>query len=66
MKTPNEIKQELKRKGISIADWARKNDFAPELVYQVLSANHIPFRGQSHQIAVKLGLKEGIIESDVN
>ncbi|MCY3197938.1 DNA-binding protein, partial [Acinetobacter baumannii] len=42
--------------GLSIADWARQNGFTPELVHQVLNSNKIPFRGKSHQIAVKLGL----------
>ncbi len=62
MKTPDEVKLEFRKKGISIADWSRKNGFTPELVYQVLGAKHIPFRGLSHQIAVKLGIKDGIIE----
>ncbi|EPQ3556569.1 DNA-binding protein, partial [Acinetobacter baumannii] len=31
---------------------------------QVLNSNKIPVRGKSHQIAVKLGLKDGIIEPD--
>ncbi|MFI7957444.1 DNA-binding protein, partial [Acinetobacter baumannii] len=45
-------------------DWARQNGFTPELVHQVLNSNKIPVRGKSHQIAVKLGLKDGIIEPD--
>ncbi|EPG2050289.1 DNA-binding protein, partial [Acinetobacter baumannii] len=59
-----EVRSELQKRGLSIADWARQNGFTPELVHQVLNSNKIPVRGKSHQIAVKLGLKDGIIEPD--
>lgn len=62
MRTPNEVKQELLQRGLSIANWARQNGFSPELVHQVLNAKKLPIRGKSHEIAVKLGLKDGVIE----
>ncbi|EPG5400546.1 TPA: DNA-binding protein, partial [Acinetobacter baumannii] len=62
--TSQEVRSELQKRGLSIADWARQNGFTPELVHQVLNSNKIPVRGKSHQIAVKLGLKDGIIEPD--
>ncbi|HCQ8872315.1 DNA-binding protein [Acinetobacter baumannii] len=64
MRTSQELRSELQKRGLSIADWARQNGFTPELVHQVLNSNKIPVRGKSHQIAVKLGLKDGIIEPD--
>ncbi|EOH4856140.1 DNA-binding protein [Acinetobacter baumannii] len=64
MRTTQEVRSELQKRGLSIADWARQNGFTPELVHQVLNSNKIPVRGKSHQIAVKLGLKDGIIEPD--
>ncbi|MDC4581593.1 DNA-binding protein [Acinetobacter baumannii] len=64
MRTSLEVRSELQKRGLSIADWARQNGFTPELVHQVLNSNKIPVRGKSHQIAVKLGLKDGIIEPD--
>jgi len=64
MRTSQEVRSELQKRGLSIADWARQNGFTPELVHQVLNSNKIPVRGKSHQIAVKLGLKDGIIEPD--
>ncbi|MDR8278396.1 DNA-binding protein [Acinetobacter baumannii] len=64
MRTSQEVRSELQKRGLSIADWARQNGFTPELVNQVLNSNKIPVRGKSHQIAVKLGLKDGIIEPD--
>ncbi|MCH4248517.1 MAG: DNA-binding protein [Acinetobacter populi] len=66
MRTPDEVKEILKIRGLSIAEWARDNGFAPKQVYQVLNAKHRPMRGKSHAIAVKLGLKDGIIEPDFN
>lgn len=64
MRTSQEVRSKLQKRGLSIADWARQNGFTPELVHQVLNSNKIPVRGKSHQIAVKLGLKDGIIEPD--
>ncbi|MDV2470010.1 DNA-binding protein [Acinetobacter chinensis] len=64
MRTSQEVRSELQKRGLSIADWARQNGFTPKLVHQVLNSNKIPVRGKSHQIAVKLGLKDGIIEPD--
>ncbi|MCE6353937.1 DNA-binding protein [Acinetobacter baumannii] len=64
MRTSQEVRSELQKRGLSIADWARQNGFTPGLVHQVLNSNKIPVRGKSHQIAVKLGLKDGIIEPD--
>lgn len=55
---------EFKLRGVSIADWARKQGYSPDLVYRVLKADHIPTRGKSHLIAVKLGLKSGLLEQN--
>lgn len=57
-KTINQVKSEFRAKGVSFSDWARKNNFSVELVYRVLKMNRIPLRGESHKIAVKLGIKE--------
>lgn len=64
MRTSHEVKQELLLRGLSISNWARRNGFSPELVHQVLNAKKLPIRGKSHEIAVKLGLKEGTIQPD--
>lgn len=45
--------------GISVAEWARVQGFSTGLVYQVLEGRRKCLRGQSHQIAMALGLKEG-------
>lgn len=45
--------------GISVAEWARLRGFSSGLVYQVLEVNRKCLRGQSHRIAIALGLKQG-------
>jgi len=61
MRTPLEVKEEFSRRGISISEWARSQGFSTHLVYQVLSGKKKAIRGQSHQIAVALELKEGLV-----
>lgn len=46
------------RDGDSIAQWAVKNGFNPALVYLVLNGKSKGVRGQSHRIAVALGIKK--------
>jgi gp16 family phage-associated protein len=36
MRTSQEVRNELQKRGLSIAEWARQNGFSPELVHQVL------------------------------
>lgn len=62
IRTSQEVRNELLKRGLSVAAWARQNGFSPELVHQVINSNKIPVRGKSHEIAVRLGLKDGIIE----
>lgn len=44
-------------RGESVADWARQNGYSTTLVYQVLSGRCKAMRGDSHRVAVALGLK---------
>ncbi|MEK5751711.1 DNA-binding protein [Acinetobacter variabilis] len=53
-----QVQKEFIDSGISIAEWARDNKFSPDLVYRIFRNNKIPKRGESHKIAVKLGIKE--------
>lgn len=58
LKTPTEIREELERNGLSLAAWARQNGFSEALTYRVMRG-HKTKLGQSHRIAVALGLKNG-------
>ena len=51
------IRNEFKDAGVSITEWARGQGFAPALVYSVLNGKNRASRGQSHKIAIRLGLK---------
>lgn len=54
-----EVRQVFLDEGISVAEWARDRRFSPALVYSILRGRIHATRGQSHQIAVALGLKKG-------
>lgn len=43
--------------GVSVAEWARAKGFSVTLVYQILEGRRKCLRGQSHKIAVALGIK---------
>lgn len=51
--------------GISVAEWARSRGFAPALVYRVLHGETKARRGQTHEIAVALGLKRPPTQEEV-
>lgn len=59
-KTIEEVRREFATTGNSIAEWSRKNHFNANLVYAVLSGKRRAIRGQTHDIAVSLGIKEGL------
>lgn len=61
LKTAEQAREEFDRKGVAVAEWARQNGFSRNLVYGVLSGSKKCFRGQSHKIAVLLGMKHGEI-----
>jgi gp16 family phage-associated protein len=56
-------RQEFARSGVSIRQWALAHGYPAHLVYQVLSGRKRCLRGKSHAIAVRLGLKAGVIGS---
>lgn len=64
LRTADEAKAELERQGVSISSWAIANGFSTNLVFEVLAGRKKCLRGQAHNIAVKLGLKDGAICAD--
>jgi len=54
-----QVRQSFDELGVSIADWARERGFSVPLTRMVLAGKRKCLRGQSHQIAVALGLKTG-------
>lgn len=61
IKTGAEVRAEFSRRGLSISAWARSHGYSAQLVYQVLAGRRGCVRGQCHEIAVRLGLKRGLI-----
>lgn len=59
LKSISDVKAELAARGIGISEWAEEHGFPAELVYKVVSGKRKGMRGQSHNIAVALGLKTG-------
>lgn len=55
----NQVRNMFNESGLSVSEWARLRGFSSGLVYQVLDGKRKCMRGQSHQIAVALGLKHG-------
>lgn len=51
----------LKSQGMSIASWARAHGLAPHVVHDLLGGHHVGSRGQSHDAAVLLGMKVGVV-----
>lgn len=61
--TREEILEQFRRNGISIAGWATAHGFNTNLVFEVLAGRKKGVRGQAHKIAVLLGMKEGEIST---
>ncbi|MDP1610671.1 MAG: DNA-binding protein [Sulfuritalea sp.] len=62
---PNRARKLFEESGASVAEWARVQGFSCVLVYQVLDGRRKCLRGQSHRIALALGLKQGV-ETDMD
>ena len=58
VKSIKQVRDEFINSGTTISEWARDNNFSPDLVYRIFKNNKVPQRGESHKIAVKLGIKE--------
>lgn len=66
IRTSEQIRAEFKRKGVSIAGWATAHGFNTNLVFEVIAGRKKGVRGQSHKIAVMLGMKEGEVASPLD
>lgn len=68
LKTPAQARAEFERKGLSISAWARQHGVHANLVYEILRGNarRRCLRGQSHRVAVLLGIKDGELPTAAN
>ncbi|MEM7521673.1 MAG: DNA-binding protein [Pseudomonadota bacterium] len=56
-KTSAQVKSELRAKGETISGWARRHGFPLSAVRAILSGHNKGHYGQSHKIAVALGIE---------
>lgn len=61
--SPAQVQAWFRESGVTVADWANRNGFSPPLVYAVMKGKRKCLRGESHHIAVALGMKHGIPQS---
>lgn len=64
LKTREQVRNEFRSKGLSISAWAVKHGFNPALVTAIINDDDARparkcLRGDSHNIAVALGIKSG-------
>lgn len=59
LKTPEQARSELRRRGVSVAHWARENKVSTSVAYGVLYGRLLGTFGAAHKVAVLLGIKEG-------
>ena len=60
LKTREQARKEFYRRGMSVAGWAKANNFNVPNTYQLLNGRNKGLRGECHRIAVALGIKDGV------
>lgn len=62
IKTRSEVREDFRRAGTTIRQWASENKFNERIVYAVISGENKGNYGKAHEVAVQLGLKDGVIQ----
>ena len=52
------VHAQFEASGTNISEWARTRGFSPKLVAEVLRGDRRCLRGDSHRVAVALGIKD--------
>nr|WP_314707486.1 DNA-binding protein [uncultured Comamonas sp.] len=63
LRTSEQVRALFNESGVPISDWARERGFSVVLTRMVIAGKRKCLRGQSHQIAVELGMKRGKLSS---
>lgn len=61
IRTAAQAKAWLEQQGKSVQEFARENSIDPNTTYQILSGRKKGMRGESHKVAVLLGMKNGLL-----
>lgn len=62
VKTREEARADLSRRGLTIRQWSRQHGLSDQIVREVLRGRFQGKYGAAHRAAVLLGLKDGVIE----
>lgn len=62
MKTAEQVKEDLYRRGKSVPQVAKEIGVSPRIVYELLRGRLKGRRGDAHRAAVLLGMKRGVVE----
>ena len=52
------VREQFVASGTNVSEWARERDLSLKLVHQILRGERRCRRGESHRIAVALGIKD--------
>jgi gp16 family phage-associated protein len=66
LKTPAQVKKDLRARGVTITNWALQNGIHHQVVRDLLTGKLKGHRGIAHQAAIKLGIKENIADESAN
>jgi len=58
VKTPEQVRQDFIANGINLSEWAREHQVSRYTVIDILRGKRVGRRGESHKVAVMLGIKE--------
>ena len=64
MKTGTQVIEEMRKRGETVTTWANKNGFTEQQVRNVIYGRAKGNWGVSHAVAVRLGMKDGVIIED--
>lgn len=62
LKSPEDVRAELERRGIPVARAAKDLGVSPRVVYDLLKGRLRGRYGDAYRAAVLLGLKDGVVE----
>lgn len=63
LRSPEQVQTWFRQSGVSVVEWAARHGFSPALVYAVMKGRRKCLRGESHRIAVALGMKREFPQS---
>jgi len=70
LRTRQQIRDDFARRGQSYTGWAKQRGYTPNMVIAIINDDDVNprlkcSRGEAHNIAVELGLKEGVVTRPV-